>query len=655
MDALRLVIIEDEQAHFHLMKRAIHKAFPGASVEHFTEADICLQRLSAIAPDVIITDYLIPGMNGIEFLKAAKGKDRDIPVIIITGQGDENIAVQAMKLGASDYLVKAGDFFTLLPSVIERVVDERKLRQSLERSESRFKHIFERSPIGIALHDRNGLLCDANKSWLQIFGVSDVADMKGFKLFDCWDISSEAKQRLLEGESVRHEVLFDFNKAGEGDLRDTTRTGMVHLDVLVTPVSLWADDYADAYLVQIQDITEQKQAKESLQKAHDELERRVEARTAELTKANEALTLEVEERKRAEKAMAESEERYRKIVETAHEGIWVIDANTRVQYVNQQMASMLGYTVEEMLGTLLFEYVSDLAAIEAHQNFQNSRRAPVKQHDFRFRRKDGSDLWAMISTSPVFDDRGQFMGALGMIIDITERKQAEERLRKANEQLKGFVDVVSHDLKNPIFAVKGFSTLLLRKYEEALGEKGREYLEHIQESASRMASLVSDLLSLSRLGQVAPALGEASSLEIIRAVASNLDASLNENEVELVVADDLPTIYCDRDRIYQVFDNLVTNALKFTKGAEHRKVEIGYVDQGDSHQFYVKDNGVGIAREHHRKIFELFHRLEETEAIEGTGLGLAIVEKIVTEHGGRVWVESERGKGATFRFTVPKP
>jgi signal transduction histidine kinase len=150
-------------------------------------------------------------------------------------------------------------------------------------------------------------------------------------------------------------------------------------------------------------------------------------------------------------------------------------------------------------------------------------------------------------------------------------------------------------------------------------------------------------------------LGEVSSLEIIRSVASSLDVSLNENEVELVVADDLPTIHCDRERLYQVFDNLITNAIKFTRGTERRKVEVGYVDQGDSYQFYVKDNGVGIDPKYHRKIFDLFHRLEETGGVEGTGLGLAIVEKIVTEHGGRVWVESEKGKGATFRFTLPKP
>jgi DNA-binding NtrC family response regulator len=128
MEQLKLVIIEDEDAHFQLMKRAIIKAYPDASIHYFQEAAGCLERLDEINPDVVISDYLLPGMNGIEFLKSLNREKRDIPVIMITGQGDENLAIQAMKLGAWDYLVKSGDFFTLIPSVIGKVVREWKLK-----------------------------------------------------------------------------------------------------------------------------------------------------------------------------------------------------------------------------------------------------------------------------------------------------------------------------------------------------------------------------------------------------------------------------------------------------------------------------------------------------------------------------------------------
>lgn len=154
MEQLKLVIIEDEDAHFQLIQRAIIKAYPDASIHYFQEATGCLERLDEINPDVVIADYLLPGMNGIEFLKSLNREQRDIPVIIITGQGDENLAIQAMKLGAWDYLVKSGDFFTLIPSVIGKVVREWKLKESLQGSQRRFREIFSQSPIGIAVYDQ---------------------------------------------------------------------------------------------------------------------------------------------------------------------------------------------------------------------------------------------------------------------------------------------------------------------------------------------------------------------------------------------------------------------------------------------------------------------------------------------------------------------
>jgi len=143
VETLTVVIIEDEEAHFSLMKRAIDREFSSASVAHFHDAITCLEQLDQINPTVIITDYLMPGMNGIEFLEVLNQQNIDVPVIMITGQGDENIAVRAIKSGAKDYLVKSGDFFTLLPSVIERVVRQRDLKQSLHTSERRFQDLAE--------------------------------------------------------------------------------------------------------------------------------------------------------------------------------------------------------------------------------------------------------------------------------------------------------------------------------------------------------------------------------------------------------------------------------------------------------------------------------------------------------------------------------
>jgi two-component system cell cycle sensor histidine kinase/response regulator CckA len=262
MEQLKLVIIEDEDAHFKLIKRAILKAYPDTSIHYFHEATGCLERLDDINPDLIIADYLLPGMNGIEFLKSLNQEKRGIPVIIITGQGDENIAIQAMKLGAWDYLVKSGDFFTLIPSVIGKVVREWKVKESLQDSERRFREIFSQSPIGIAVYDQKGLLVEANKSCMDIFGVSDPVHMKGLKLIDASNVSPELKDRLLKGETVRYETPLDFDNVYEPELFEKNRSGMAYLEIVITPMKGGIDRSATGYLVQIQDITRRKLAEE---------------------------------------------------------------------------------------------------------------------------------------------------------------------------------------------------------------------------------------------------------------------------------------------------------------------------------------------------------------------------------------------------------
>jgi len=203
-------------------------------------------------------------------------------------------------------------------------------------------------------------------------------------------------------------------------------------------------------------------------------------------------------------------------------------------------------------------------------------------------------------------------------------------------------------------SIQGFSFLLLKKYKGTLDEKALSYLQHIEANASRMGALVSDLLDLSRLGSVDSSFGDVRSIEIVTKVTSDLQDRLRKRGIDLVVVNDVPTIHCDGKRIYQVFENLLVNAIKFMGDAKDPKIEIGYQDNGDVHQFYVKDNGIGIDPKHHRKVFEMFRRLEQTEDQEGTGLGLAIVDRIVKNHNGKVWVESERGEGATFYFILPK-
>ena len=220
MKPLKVVIIEDEEAHFQLMKRAIHKEFPLASVDYFEEGDACLQRLNEITPDVVITDYLMPGMNGIEFLEVLNREKKDIiPVIMITGHGDENIAIQAMKQGAWDYLVKTSDFITLLPSVIKKVVCEKKLKEALRESEKRYKASFDNFIDAINIFSKDRRFLDVNKKLIQLSGYSKK-ELLSMKLEDLYPESAKSPteeriQKMLQGEEVPVFETYFLTKVGE--------------------------------------------------------------------------------------------------------------------------------------------------------------------------------------------------------------------------------------------------------------------------------------------------------------------------------------------------------------------------------------------------------------------------------------------------------
>jgi len=367
----------------------------------------------------------------------------------------------------------------------------------------------------------------------------------------------------------------------------------------------------------------------------------------------DGLIRDIHEQKLAEEALRESEKKYSTVVENSLTGIY-IDQDEKIVFANNRFAEIYRYPREELMSMESWRLVhpEDRDLTKEMRTRRLKGEDALLEYEARGLTRDGETIW--ITRRNVRIEYKGRPAILGNIVDITEKTLAEEQLRKINEELKNFVHVVSHDLKNPIVAIQGFSSRLLKKCQDNLGEKGRGYLELINAAARRMEVLVSDLLALSSIGRVVSTFKDIPSLEILRNVTSSLEDRLQKKGIDLVLADNLPTIYCDGERIYQVFENLLVNATKFMGATKDPKIEVGYEDMGNFHRFYVRDNGIGIDSEYHRKIFEMFHRLREIEDETGTGLGLAIVERIVKNHGGKVWVESVKGQGATFYFTLPK-
>jgi PAS domain S-box-containing protein len=367
----------------------------------------------------------------------------------------------------------------------------------------------------------------------------------------------------------------------------------------------------------------------------------------------DSLERSIADREKKEKALRKSEERYSKLVQNSPTGIYV-EQNEKIQFVNSRFAEIYRYAEEELLGIETWRLVcpEDRAfAKETYAKRLSGEDVPT-EYEVKGLTNDGEAIWLQRRNALI--EYESKPAILGNVVDITQQKQAEEELKKKNEELESFVYMVSHDLKNPIISIQGFSALALKKCDKELGVKGRNYLEQIKSSAGRMNVLVSDLLTLATEGSATPSLANVASSEIVNAVVSGLQGRSNVNRTEINVVRGLPTICCDAGGIYKVFENLIVNALKYAGDSKDPWVEIRYEDTGEFHKFLVRDNGIGIDPKYHKIIFKMFRRVSEIEDEEGTGIGLAIVERIVNNHGGKVWVESEKGKGATFLFALPK-
>jgi len=226
-------------------------------------------------------------------------------------------------------------------------------------------------------------------------------------------------------------------------------------------------------------------------------------------------------------------------------------------------------------------------------------------------------------------------------------------IENRNKELDDFTYVVSHDLKEPLITIEGYSKIVLKEYQEKIDEEGKGYLTAVVHSTARMKSLIDDLLTLSRLGRLAEAPHAVSVRRILADVLRDFEFTLREKNAVVSVPENLPDVNYDGTQLSVVFRNLISNAIKFNPGPEPR-VQIGVREDDREFVFSVADNGIGIDKQHFDKIFIIFQRLHRSEEYQGTGAGLTIVKKIVERHHGRIWVESEVGKGATFFFSVPK-
>lgn len=235
-----------------------------------------------------------------------------------------------------------------------------------------------------------------------------------------------------------------------------------------------------------------------------------------------------------------------------------------------------------------------------------------------------------------------------------ERKRIDERLNQVNDNLQQFSYIVSHDLKQPLRSVIGYLSLLEKRYKgKVLDEGAEEIIGASIDGATRLNTLIDDLLHFSKMESNGRASEKADMNVVLETVKKNLERSIEESNA-IITNDPLPTIKADPAQMAQLLQNLGSNAIKFRRKDEPPKIHVSAIRDGDSWAFSVRDNGIGIPKEQRVRIFEMFQRLHPSDVYEGTGIGLASAKKIVERHGGRIWVESEPGEGSVFYFTIPE-
>jgi PAS domain S-box-containing protein len=352
-------------------------------------------------------------------------------------------------------------------------------------------------------------------------------------------------------------------------------------------------------------------------------------------------------------ALKQERERFRFMAESMPQKIFATASDGSGDYFNQQWLEFTGLSMEQLRGWAWTQFIHPDELDDSVAAWRHSVETGEPFHfEGRFRRADGKYRWHLTRANAMRDRDGKISMWIGSSTEIQEQKEKEEALRRANDDLQQFAYSASHDLQEPIRNVAVYSEIVATRYRAVVDEEGQMFLGFLKEGGRRLSMLVSDLLAYTRAGTADLTETPVDSNAVLKHSLSSLAEAIRESGAE-VTYDRLPEVYMGEAHLQQILQNLIANALKYRNQSPPR-VHISVPRQSADWCFSVKDNGVGIEAAYKEKIFGVFKRLHHDRTREGTGIGLAICKRVVERYGGRIWVESETGKGSTFFFTMPR-
>jgi PAS domain S-box-containing protein len=379
------------------------------------------------------------------------------------------------------------------------------------------------------------------------------------------------------------------------------------------------------------------------------------------------------DREAALRQIEKERERFHFMAESMPQKIFTAKPNGDVDYFNRQWFDFTGLSFEQIRdwGWTQFVHPADVEGnVWAWRRSMETGEPFLYEH--RFRNADGKCRWHLSRAHAMRDASGEISMWIGSSTDIDEQKEKEEELRRANDDLQQFAYSASHDLQEPIRNVAVYSELVARRYHDQLDSDGQLFLGFLKEGGRRLARLISDLLAYTRAGILDADVAPVDASTVLTHSLANLAEAIRESNATVTFGD-LPEVFIGEAHLQQVFQNLLGNALKYRRedaprihisanrvtgaslpGANLSGANLAAVNGAGAWRFSVQDNGIGIDPQYKEKIFGVFKRLHHDQKYSGTGIGLAICQRVVERYGGRIWVESEPGKGATFFFTIPQ-
>ena len=481
----------------------------------------------------------------------------------------------------------------------EDITDRKLAEEKIRESEQKYRTLFDESRDAIYITSREGRFIDVNQSALDLFGYSRKEMLGNLNVRELYLHPAERarfQQKIEEDGSVRDYAVQFLKK---------DRTVM---DCLITStVRRSHDGKILGYQGLIRDVTVYKET---------------------------------------EKALRESEAHYRAIVEAFDGFIYICSQDFRIVFMNRRLMEHVG---RDATGESCYRGLHGLDAVCPWCVNERIFKGETVRWELQSPR---DNRWYYMVNTPIYHADGA-ISKQAMILDITQRKMAEEALKKSSEKIKLFAYSVSHDLKSPAVGIYGLAKRLHKNYSELLDEKGKNYCDQILRASEQIAALVEKINLYIATKELPLSLGRVKLKEIFQMIKEEFSTPLNIRRIGWKQSENLPEIIADRLSVLRVLRNLVDNALKYG-GDDLSEIHIGYQDGTENHILYVRDDGIGIEERDSEKIFGLFERKDTSRGIEGAGLGLAIVKEIAEHHKGRVWTESGQERGTTFYVAISK-